>query len=291
MLNVCFLFHSYSSCKFTEADLNKSGSEATGSANLTAGWASWAVTSLTSKFYRSKSTSSAPSNAISSSSSSTAVSGSSSSSVTTVTATSTISGGTGQVRSEQSSRPCSKQASEDSDVWGKMESMDDDEVKSQASKGDWDADGWENEDEVLETTSTTSNCDLETKQPPISHHQSSLEGESKKTCKDGPSKGAGRKGSSSNGWEDDFTENMWTSWGLNEPNIKTTTSTSLTGPSVIASSNTSSSGEVNKKFSSEIAASEQYPSAANESTTRGRKTTPGVTKKQGPLKLGAKKIS
>lgn len=212
---------------------------------------------MTSKFYRSKSTSSAPSNAASASSGTSTTAG--------------TAGYTGQ-KSEHSSRSCSKQASEDSDVWGKMESMDEDEIKSQASKGELDADGWENDDEVLDVQNTSaSNSDLEVKPS----HEAEI-----KQSKVEPAKG--RK-SSSNGWEDEFTENMWSQWGLNEPNIKTST----TGPSVNATSSAVSVTEVNKKCPEP----NEQSSSESSSTTRGRKTTPGVTKKQGPLKLGAKKIS
>lgn len=102
----------------TEADLNASGTEATGALGAT--WASWAVTSLTSKFYRSKSTSQPPDD-------------------------------TKDVKSPAEvpmpqaaeKEPASKQGSEESDVWGAMETLDEERKEGAATDGwqeDWDAD-------------------------------------------------------------------------------------------------------------------------------------------------------
>lgn len=242
------MFHS------TEADLSKSGSEATGSGNLTAGWASWAVTSLTSKFYRSKSTSSslstppAPGNT-----------GAAASSVNS-----------SNVKSEHSSsRPPSKQASEDSDVWGRAgESADDDEVKSQASKGDWDSSGWDNDDDILNVQHTTSasNCDKDIKP------SKSPDGDEGVGGGGGASEVAGRRSirertNSTNGW-DEKEQDLLGSFGISEADLKPSNA-----PSSSASHTSSVPGGV----------------ASRKGGSSGPRKTPGVTK--GPLKLGAKKLT
>lgn len=207
---------------------------------------------MTSKFYRSKSTSSslstppAPGN-----SSNTGPANSS------------------NVKSEQSSsRPPSKQASEDSDVWGRGESADDDEVKSQASRGDWDSSGWDNDDDILNVQHniSASNCDKDIKP---SKSPDGDEGA-------GGGGGGGRRSTrertnSTNGW-DDKEQDLLGSFGISEADLKP--------------SNAPSSSASNASHTSSVPGGVASRSKGGSS---GPRKTPGATK--GPLKLGAKKLT
>ena len=209
---------------------------------------------MTSKFYRSKSTSS---------------------SLSTPPAPGNTSGtgpaNSSNVKSEHSSsRPPSKQASEDSDVWGRGESADDDEVKSQASKGDWDSSGWDNDDDILNVQHTTSasNCDKDIKPSKSPDGDEGLVGV-------GGGSEAGRRSvrertNSTNGW-DDKEQDLLGSFGISEADLKP--------------SNAPSSSASNASHTSSVPGGV----ASRKGGSSGPRKTPGVTK--GPLKLGAKKLT